>query len=193
MSAKWNLVLLAITLLLIAVVIWLVMGGALRVGAVLVEYRIGQNDFVGYWAQALLLRTALPPYDPELVAAVESSQGWSFKQPQVAMYPPWIFVLFLPFTYLSLANASVIWLCFSALIYILSIIFLNYHLFKNKSSYLLYLFILLLYFPFIAELLVGNISILMLAGLCLFLMLQEKHLDYGASCAGVAWPVNPSS
>lgn len=162
--------------------------------APLVAYRPGRTtarDFMAFWASARLLRANAAPYNQYQILELEEDEGWTFGLGQPTRYPPWILPVFIPFSFLSLRDASMAWFTFSLIFYILGSYAL-YSYYMNSYKYIwLFLLAFMIYFPVIIALREGQISALLLVALAGFLWAQYKYKDYLAGMCLAVLAIKP--
>jgi hypothetical protein len=118
------------------------------------------RDFMPYWAAAKLINQHHNPYDPSAVAALERAAGRTIG-PIVVRNPPPMLVLTLPFAWMSLRPAAVLWM-----LLLLSCLITAIHLLRqsNDRTHLLgYLFA-----PVLMCLMAEQSSMFLLLGVALF-------------------------
>jgi hypothetical protein len=130
------------------------------------------RDFIEYWASGQQLVHHASPYDFDAIAAWEQSAGCP-KGPALPMLsPPWILPLLYPLGFLGARIAAVLWNLF-----LFGCLLLSVHLIRqmhgsppNRLHWLSIAFT-----PVILVLAMGQISILALLGVTLFLRYHEQR------------------
>jgi hypothetical protein len=118
------------------------------------------RDFVQYWAAAKLISQHHNPYDPSAVASLEKAAGRTIG-PIVVRNPPPMLLLTLPFAWMSLRPAAILWM-----LLLLSCLITSIHLLRqsNDRTHLLgYLFA-----PVLMCLMAEQSSMFLLLGISLF-------------------------
>ena len=127
----------------------------------------GTHDFAAYWASGKLLIHHANPYDREAILQMERSAGFPAGFPPLVMRnPPYALVLAIPLGLLGLRIGSVIWLLISLCCLLASVrmVWAMHGRPRNHLDLLGYSFV-----PVLACLLAGQMSLLILLGLVLFL------------------------
>jgi len=148
---------------------------------------IGRGDFRAYWSTSyLLLDDQSCSNDTRLLEIQNSETGWPRDYPMRTWNPPWLSAWLLPLALLNFELATQIWLLINIALVLMSIV-LARRLFlgQNQDKRALWLFTLgVILFPStIVAILMGQVNILVLAGLTLFLWLYLAGHD---AAAGVA-------
>lgn len=76
--------------------------------------RLGDHDFISYWATARQALHHANPYDARAILLLERSQGYAKPDPLFMRNPPTALVLAIPFGSLNPAIGSVMWLAIEA-------------------------------------------------------------------------------
>jgi len=142
----------------------------------------GKRDFVEYWAAGLQLAHHANPYDAQALLAIEHSAGFPPDIPvMLVRNPPFVLPLLAPLGYLSPLAAELIWCSFLLILLLASVWMLRrLHGRSGSAADLLALF----FAPALCSLLTGQISMLMLAGVTLFLYFhRDKPMLAGAGLA----------
>jgi len=158
------------------------------------------KDFVQEYVMASAVAAGGNPYQP-LPTLVEQFIGPAsenfFDHP--SPHPPFIAVLFLPFSFLSYPTATLLWF-FLEIGFVLISAFMLLKLSFQKPGfmpYLLFVSILLAWNPFLAEMRSGQLMILILVLLCLALFCIKSGKDWVAglllgltiSIKLITWPL----
>jgi len=162
------------------------------------------NDFVEYWAAGSLNISGRNPYDPGLVLAVERSAGYPGDRALMMLNPPPVLTLVMPFGALPYRPAAFLWLVLNAAALLWSCTILWDLAGGPKRMYWVAYLCGVAFVPTLFALLFGQISILILLGLALFLrfirdgrmvaagaattlLLVKPHVVYLVGIALVAW------
>lgn len=131
----------------------------------------GNKDFVSYWAAAKRLLHRSNPYDPGAILSIEKSAGFRPAEPLFMRNPPYALSLTILLGLLPVNAAAVLWSLLLVASTLISIrLVWKLHGSPADSLHLLgYMFA-----PVLACMMLGQTSVLALAGVCLFLRLQEK-------------------
>ena len=134
---------------------------------------LGARDFVARWATGQLIAHHVNPYDGDALLQAERAAGFPAHYGVMYMLnPPWTLPLVYPFGFLSLQVASLLWsvlqiACFAVSVHLLWIMY-GYP--KNRRHYLAYTFA-----PALICLIMGQVTLLALLGLVLFLYLHRRR------------------
>ena len=140
-----------------------------------VRKNVAVRDSIAYWAAARLLTTHQNPYDHAAVLTLERSQGYSEDRPLVLRTPPWSLFLVLPLGWLSPFFAWVVWLL-TLLACLIVGLRLTRKLYEREfSSQNLFAVVAYTFAPVLACLVSGQMGLVLMLGIVLFLFLQEKH------------------
>ena len=150
-------------------------GGMLFAAGFIASSALRVQDLAQYWAGAHLIREN--PYSETLVTDFERSFGYSLQAPAMVMRnPPSALALILPFRYMSYNIAFAFWMLVSVIV-VASCARVPSSL-SGNSEPLAPAFLCLLYGPTVALLMVGQIPVLVLLGVTLFLVLSERKRDW---------------
>ena len=138
-----------------------------------------KRDFIGYWAAGRQMVHGADPFDAGSVLALEKSVGLGDLQIKLTPSPPPGLVLVLPLGFMSAKGGLVFWTmlqiaCLAASIGIVWILL-------GRPASRLHLFGFL-FAPAVACIMAGQVGVLCLLGVALFLYLYESHPFF----AGVA-------
>jgi len=135
----------------------------------------GTRDFGLYWATGRQLVEHLDPYGPGVLSQLEIAMGHPIHYRGLMRNPPWSLPLVYPLGFLNLQFASVVWTVFMAACLAASI-----HILwsmagrpRNRRRLLGYTF-----GPALICLIMGQVSILALLGLALFMRLHRTRPFY---------------
>ena len=140
-----------------------------------IRQNVAQRDYIQYWAAGQFLIHGGDPYDAQNVLELEWEQGYAADRPLVVRTPPWSLPLFIP---LGLVNAFwgwVLWMTASVAALIASVR-LTWKIFgKTQQSRSLCVVIGYTFAPVLGCLLAAQIGLLLLVGIVLFLVWEEKR------------------
>jgi hypothetical protein len=150
--------------------------GLLFLAAFIASSTLRVQDLAQYWAGAHLVREN--PYSEMLVTNFERASGYSMNSPAMVMRnPPSAFPLVLSLRYMNYNVAFAFWTLLSILI-VAGCARASSSFSGNSESSLAPAFLCLLYGPTVALLLVGQIAVLVLLGVTLFLVMVERKRDW---------------
>ena len=140
-----------------------------------VRENLSRRDSIAYWANARLLVNHQNAYDGYAVAELERSQGYNEDQPLIVRTPPWSLFTLLP---LALFNAFWAWLSWiavsvGALILTMRVCRRLYR--DDRVPQSLFALIGYTFSPVAACLVAGQMGLVLLLGLVLFLWLEPKR------------------
>ncbi len=136
---------------------------------------VSRRDSIAYWAAGRLLAHKENPYSTSGVLALERAQGYSAAKPLVLRTPPWSLFLTVP---LGLVSSFVAWACWialslGALVVSIRLCWAMYGHDARPPAILLvtaYLFA-----PVPACLVAGQMGLVLLLGVALFLWWEQTH------------------
>jgi hypothetical protein len=134
---------------------------------------LGARDFVARWATARLMVQHANPYDANALLKIEQAAGFPLHYGVMYMLnPPWTLPLVYPFGFLGLQAASILWgiLQLAFLAGSVHMIWIMYGRPKNRRHLLGYSFA-----PALICLIMGQLTLLALVGLVLFLRLHRTR------------------
>lgn len=132
------------------------------------------NDFVEYWAAGSLNLSGQNPYDPGLMLERERSVGYVGNEALMMFNPPLVLTLVMPFGALPYQTAALVWLVLQAAALVWSC-FVLWDLAGGKARLRWVAFACgLAFLPTILALMLGQISILLLLGIALFLRFERE-------------------
>lgn len=150
--------------------------GMLFLAAFVASSAMRVQDLAQYWAGAHLIRQN--PYSEVLVTNFERSFGYSMNSPAMVMRnPPSALAFILPLRYMNYNVAFAFW-TFLSVVVVAGCARASSSLSGNSESSLAPAFLCLLYGPTAALLMVGQIAILGLLGVTLFLIMVERKRDW---------------
>ncbi len=161
---------LAINLSLVLLLIWFLAAHQQKIrGAV------ASRDSIQYWASGKLLVHRQNPYSVKDIEALERSQGYTQKQPLILLWPPWAMWLVLPSGLLSAYWAWIVWLAvlLVSLVIAMRIIWRMYG--DGARAPTIFLVAGYLFAPVLACLVAGQLGLLLLFGITVFLALEEDR------------------
>lgn len=153
---------------------WIVLFGILVLILVQASHLLPLFDFVEYWSAGYLNRIGKNPYGLKELKELQIQLGWTYPEPLVAWNPPWSISLMMLFSLLPYPVMRAIWLVFSTAVVLLSAE-KSRHLynvpFKSRRSALL---AGITFSPVFFNLLLGQITPLVLLGYIGFFILSES-------------------
>lgn len=148
-------------------------------------------DFSSYWIMSKLLLSGQNPYDPELFFLMRKTIESETNYYVINWYPPWSLSIILPFGFLPYPVSHALWL-FISIVILLSCVILIWKVFGwNNKYYLFGLLIAFTYSPLILSLHEGQIGILILIGILLFLYFEKNRMDLLAGLFVVLTLIKP--
>ena len=136
---------------------------------------VTDRDSIAYWAAAKLLLQHGNPYSAEGVLALQRSQGYQADKPLVLRTPPWSLWMVLPLGLLDPYWAWVVWLAV-LLASLLLAIRLSWQMYGEEGRPpTVFVVAAYLFAPVPACLVAGQMGIVLLLGIVLFLFLQERY------------------
>ena len=140
-----------------------------------VRKNVAVRDSIAYWAAARLLTTQQNPYDHAGVLTLERSQGYSEDRPLVLRTPPWSLFLVLPLGGLSPFLAWVAWVVILLACLIVGLRLTRKLYEKEFTSQNLFAVVAYTFAPVPACLVAGQMGLVLMLGIVLFLFLERKH------------------
>ena len=140
-----------------------------------VRKNVAFRDSMAYWAAARLLTTQQNPYDHASVLTLERSQGYSEDRPLVLRTPPWSLFLVLLLGWLSPFFAWAAWLVILLTSLILGLRLTRKLYEKEFTSQNLFAVVAYTFAPVPACLVSGQMGLVLMLGIVLFLFLERKH------------------
>ncbi|HET8965878.1 MAG TPA: glycosyltransferase 87 family protein [Candidatus Acidoferrum sp.] len=140
-----------------------------------IRRNVAQRDYISYWAAGQFLIHGGDPYDAQKVLELEWQQGYAADRPVVVRNPPWSLFLFLP---LGLVSAFWGWVLWTAALVaaLVASVRLTWKTFgKTQESRSLCVVIGYTFAPVLGCLLAAQIGLLLLLGIVLFLVWEEKR------------------
>ena len=137
---------------------------------------VATRDSIQYWATGTLLIHRQNPYSVASVQALEHSQGYPADRPLMLRTPPWSVWMVLPVGLLSSFWAWAVWLAilFTSLVISIRI---SWRMYGDGSARPPAVFLLAgyLFAPVAACLVAGQMGMVLLLGISLFLLLEPDH------------------
>jgi len=138
---------------------------------------VSGRDSIQYWAAGTLLAHRQNPYSVPSVLALERSQGYNSDRPLMLRTPPWSVWMVLPLGLLSAFWAWVAWLAIllGSLVIAIRISWRMYGDRERPRPPNAFLLIGYLFAPVAACLVAGQMGMVLLLGIALFLLLEQDH------------------
>ena len=161
---------LAVNLVLITVLIWFLVSHEQKI-----RFTAVNRDSIQYWAAGTLLIHRNNPYSVADVQALEGSQGYAASRPLMVRMPPWSAWMTLPEGLLNSYWAWVLWMAclFASLIVSMRIAWRLYG--SGPSPPDIFHVCGYLFAPVAACLVAGQVGMILLLGISLFLLLERNH------------------
>jgi Glycosyltransferase family 87 len=136
---------------------------------------VATRDSIQYWATGTLLLHHQNPYSVPAVQALESSQGYPAARPLMLRTPPWSVWMVLPLGMLNSFWAWVVWLAvlLASLVISMRISWRMYG--EGPHAPAAFLLVGYLFAPVAACLVAGQMGMVLLLGIALFLLLEEDR------------------
>ena len=165
--------------------------GMLGMAALLARGPLLMNDFVEYWAAGTLNLAGQNPYDRDLILQTERAAGFEGQQALMMLNPPPVLTLTMPFGALPYRPAALLWLLLSSGALFYSCVVLWDYAAGPRQSRRLALLCGVLFVPSVFALLLGQISILVLLGIALFLRYERDGRMFEAGVASSLLLIKP--
>jgi len=138
---------------------------------------VSGRDSIQYWAAGTLLAHRQNPYSVPSVLALERSQGYNSDRPLMLRTQPWSVWMVLPLGLLSAFWAWVAWLAIllGSLVIAIRISWRMYGDRERPRPSNAFLLIGYLFAPVAACLVAGQMGMVLLLGIALFLLLEQDH------------------
>lgn len=160
-----------VNLSLVGLLVWFLVSHQDKIRA-----SVATRDSIQYWATGTLLIHRQNPYSVASVQALESSQGYPADRPLMLRTPPWSVWMVLPVGLLSSFWAWAVWLAilFTSLVISIRI---SWRMYGNGSARPPAVFLLAgyLFAPVAACLVAGQMGMVLLLGISLFLLLEPDR------------------
>ena len=159
-----------VNLALVGLLIWFLVSHEQKIRAT-----VATRDSIQYWATGTLLVHHQDPYSVASVQALESSQGYPALRPLMLRTPPWSVWMVLPEGLLSSFWAWVVWLAvlFASLVISMRISWRMYG--DGPQPPAAFLLAGYLFAPVAACLVAGQMGMVLLLGISLFLLLERDR------------------
>ena len=136
---------------------------------------ISRRDSIAYWATARLLVNHQNAYDYYAVAELERSKGYNEDQPLIVRTPPWSLFMLLPLALFNTFWAWLSWIAVSVGALILTMRVCRRLYRDDRVPQSLFALIGYTFSPVPACLVAGQMGLMLLLGLVLFLWLEPKR------------------
>lgn len=136
---------------------------------------LAKRDSIAYWAAGRLLIHHDAPYSPTDVLNLERSQGYSETKPLVLRTPPWSLFMVLPLGFTNAFAAWVLWIAVSLTALICSVRLCWKMYGDEPSPPAIFLLVAYLLAPVPACLVAGQMGLVLLLGLILFLWWEPNR------------------
>ncbi len=143
---------------------------------IFVDFNMGTGDFRPYWSASYLFLHGQDFSDPGLMDSTERTlTGWEKPFTMMAWFAPIGIVVLLPFTRLPFEKAAFLWLMMNILVLTITALLL-----WGKGNRKIYIPLLAIFsFPMtLLSLYVGQINILVLFGLAIYISLEKTEHQY---------------
>jgi len=166
----------------IALALTVILAGSLIRNSPALRRNVSARDSLAYWAASYLLVHLHDPYNHAAVMDLEAEQGYRESRPLVLRTPPWSLFLVLPLGWLSPFEAWILWLAL-----LLGCLVLGLRLTRKlydpaASTQNLLAIVVYTFAPVPACLVSGQMGLVLMLGVVLFLWLHEEH-SYWAGAA----------
>ncbi len=136
---------------------------------------VADRDSIAYWAAARLLIEHQDPYSAASVLALQSAQGYQAEKPLVLRTPPWSLWMVLPLGWLNAYWAWALWLAV-LLASLLVSMRLSWQMYGDGGRPpTVFLLAGYLFAPVPACLVAGQLGLVLLLGIVLFFVFEERH------------------
>ena len=154
--------------------------------------QVCRSDFKQYWCAARALPEKANPYDSRTCAACDLIGVWQDWGPVTTWNPPYTFIVVLPLAALPFDLAAMAWLATNALL-VTTCGAVLWHLLAPSGDrrYWLGMLAAVAYMPTIRTILLGQISLWLLAGITGFLLTVRAKRDYLAGAALTLLAIKP--
>jgi len=161
--------------IVVVVLLTALVGYLLVVHSAEVRSSVAGRDSIAYWTAGWLLLHHQNPYDAEVVLTTERQRGYAADKPLVLRTPPWSLFVAVPLGFLEPFGAWILWttVSFGSLLIAMRLCWKMYGeraLPRNLFSVVGYTFA-----PIPACLVAGQMGLLLLLGLCLFLWWERDR------------------
>jgi hypothetical protein len=160
----------AVNLTLAALLVWFLVSHEEKIRA-----SVAVRDSIQYWATGTLLVHRQNPYSVSAVEALEASQGYPAARPLMLRTPPWTVWMVLPAGLLNSFWAWVLWLAM-LLASLVTAVRISWQMYgQGPSPPAAFLLAGYLFAPVAACLVAGQMGMLLLLGIALFLFLEQER------------------
>jgi len=166
---------------LIAVILTAVVTYFVVLRSAQVRKNVAVRDSLAYWAAAQLLVTHQNPYDHLPVFELERSQGYSENRPLVLRTPPWSLFMVLPLGWMSPFFAWMAWLVVLLACLIIGVRLTRKLYEGNTTPQNLFAIVAYTFAPVPACLVSGQMGLVLMLGMVLFLWLEEEYPFWGGA------------
>jgi len=155
---------------LLAILLWFLASHEQKIRAA-----VATRDSIQYWATGTLLVHRQNPYSVSSVEALESSQGYPADRPLMLRTPPWSVWMVLPEGLLNSFWAWVLWLGILLVSLVISMR-ISWRMYGDGSSPpAAFLLAGYLFAPVAACIVAGQMGMVLLLGIALFLLCEQEH------------------
>jgi hypothetical protein len=161
---------LVLGVMIVVVVAWGFVSQQSRLRASVVD-----RDSLAYWAAGKLLIAHQNPYGAQDVLSLQRAQGYGQDKPLVLRTPPWSLWMVLPLGFLDPYGASVAWLIVLLWSLLISMKMMWRMYGESGKPPTAFLIAGYLFAPVPACLVAGQLGIVLLLGIILFFLLEERH------------------
>ena len=140
-----------------------------------IRANVSQRDSLQYWTAGKLLIHRQNPYDVKSTIELEWEQGYTQDRPVLVRTPPWSLFLFLP---LGLANAFwgwLLWMAMSVASLVVAMRLCRQMYGKEDDTRSVFLMVGYLFAPVLACLEAGQIGLVLLIGIVMFMFYEAKR------------------
>src|SRR5437868_11785943 len=136
---------------------------------------VGTRDSIQYWATGTLLLQRGNPYSVASVQPLESGQGYPLDRPLMLRTPPWSVWRVLPLVFLTSFWAWVMWLAILFVSLVISIR-ISWQMYGDRPRPpAVFVLAGYLFAPVAACLVAGQMGVVLLLGIVLFLLLEQER------------------
>lgn len=148
-------------------------------------------DFLEYWSAGRLQLTGNNPYSPEQLLALQQSIGWPWGGPLMMWNPPWTLFFVIPFSLLSFNISRVVWLWLNlALVLFCTDWAWRFYGGPSRHRWSARL-VSFTFLPTLLALYLGQVGLLILAGVVGFLHFERRRQWWLAGAATVLIAIKP--
>jgi hypothetical protein len=140
-----------------------------------IRTNLSRRDSIAYWAAGQLLAHHQNPYSVVTVLELERSQGYAETKPLVLRTPPWSLFMVLPLGLVGPFPAWVAWITASITSLVLVVRFCWNMYGRDGRPPAIYVMVAYTFAPVPACLVAGQMGLVLLLGLVLFLWLEPDH------------------